>query len=74
MLEAARYSDLKRQRQASLEAALAKENEMRRRTVAQAKAAAEDALANSYRVDPTFDISTLGLENEIARRAAELGD
>lgn len=74
VLEAARYSDLKRQRQASLEAALAKENEMRRRTVAQAKAAAEDALADSYRVDPTFDISTLGLENEIARRAAELGD
>ena len=69
-----RRKDEARRRREKLEATLAAENEASAAAAAAAAraAAAEDALADAYRIDPTFDVASLDIDAEIARLAEEL--
>ena len=67
-----RRKDEARRRREKLEATLAAENEASAAAAAARAAAAEDALADAYRIDPTFDVASLDIDAEIARLAEEL--
>ena len=67
-----RRNDEIERRRAAMEERLAEENAENARKMAEAAAEREDKLADAYRVDPTFDVASLDLEGEVARRAAEL--
>ena len=67
-----RRKDEARRRREKLEATLAAENEASAAAAAARAAAAEDALADAYRIDPTFDVASLDIDAEISRLAEEL--